>query len=56
MAILVMMAYSAKMEAVANDRQIVKNILNKMAKGPFGKRRFDENGVISEIAKMPNNR
>ena len=35
MAILVKMAYLAKIEDMAINRQVVNNILNKMAKGPF---------------------
>ena len=40
------------MAEMANNRQIVKNILNKMAKGPFGKCRFGENGRNGEQSPM----
>ena len=44
----------AKMAEMVNNRQIVK-IFNKMAKGPFGKWRFGENGVIGENGRNPEN-
>ena len=52
---LAKIAYLAKMAEMVNTRQIVNKILNKMAKGPFGKWRFGEKGRNGENGKqLPN--
>ena len=48
------MAYLAKMAEMAINRQTVNKNSNEMAKGPFGKWRFCENGVFGENGRNGN--